>query len=59
MASKRLPCSACGANPPFGKRVDWRIVALSGRALREEPRLVCDECLLPLRHKWAEQAKAS
>lgn len=61
---KRLKCEACGADPPFRERGEWRTVRLtrpvctSGGHIDESARIVCGECLLPLRAKWAKQKVA-
>jgi len=61
---KRLPCSACGADPPFKRRGEWRTMRLTrpvctaGGHIDEGVRIVCGECLLPLRAAWAKE-KAS
>jgi len=59
--AKRDKCSACGKDAPFGERWPWRFLRLtrpvgtSGGAVDEGVRLVCGNCLIPLREAWAKQ----
>jgi len=61
--AKRLACSACGDDPPFRERSEWRTITIrrpngtAGGPIDEGCRLLCGECLLPLRIKWAKQSR--
>lgn len=60
---KRDPCSACGKNPPFNERGEWRLLRLHrpvsywGGAADEGLKLMCGTCLLPLRDAWLSQIR--
>lgn len=61
--AKRLACSACAKDSPFSERSEWRMVRLtrpvgvSGGFIDEGARIVCGNCLLPLRDAWLSQAR--
>jgi len=63
MATKKDQCAGCGANPPFKARTEWRIIRITGRdqatwqAIDEGIKLLCEQCLLPLRAVLAGQAR--
>lgn len=64
MAPERDKCRACGKDTPFRERGEWRLVRLtrpfctSGGPIDEGVRLVCGNCLLPLRDAWAKQERS-
>jgi len=61
MAQARDRCTICGKDTPFKLRAAWRLVRLTrplgvpGAAIDEGVRLVCGNCLLPLRDAWLKR----
>ena len=59
----RDKCRSCGKDAPYMERGEWRLLrltrpnCLSGGVVDEGVRLVCGNCLLPLRDAWAQQVR--